>query len=222
MNDWLEHNILLRFSNSQQVYTPSQPITDIDYKLSHLQITDTFSQIENYQRLLLVLDNKPIALIDNLSNEFWVKQNIQIMQKSELSLIPADINRVVSFKYSSKSCNLQQGLWQFVWDYVGYETPVFTKHYKLLHWPQPINCVERKSLLKISAFFMEGSSTQYISEQMHLNHNFINRYLFACHSANIIIEIPAMATVFHSQQNAIEASKPLQNFFRSLRKKLGI
>ena len=69
---------------------------------------------------------------------------------------------------------------------------------------------------------MEGSSTQYIAEQIHLSQNFINRYLFACHIAQIIEEIPAMATVYHSQKTAQESSNPLQSFFRSLRKKLGI
>ena len=64
--------------------------------------------------------------------------------------------------------------------------------------------------------------SQYIAEQIHLSQNFINRYLFACHIAKIIQEIPAMATVYHSQKTAQESSNPLQSFFRSLRKKLGI
>ena len=220
---WLEHSVALRFRDIDPVNV-SKPIVvqDIKPKLNALQISQAFKDLNKHQRQLLLLDQKPIALIDNLSNEFWIEQNIQITQNSEITLIPADTNTVVTFKYGLESINLQHGLWQFVWDYLDDTPPNYTSHYKLLHWPQPIHCAERQSLLKISAFFMEGSSTQYIAEQIHLSQNFINRYLFACHIAQIIEEIPAMASVYHSQKTAQESSNPLQSFFRSLRKKLGI
>ena len=220
--NWLVNTVLTQTCEQLQNNILQPIVKDVEYKLNYQQFSNLYAQINNHQRLLILLDKSPIGLIDNINNEFWIKSQIKILQKSELTLIPADTNTVVNFKYSSKSVNLQHGLWQFVWDYVGYETLAFSKHYKLLHWPQPIDCIERKSLLKMSAFFMEGSSTQYVAEKMQLSQNFINRFLFACDIANMIEEIPAMATVFHTQQVVEESSKPLLHFFRSLREKLGI
>jgi hypothetical protein len=211
---WLEHLVALRFRDTNPVNV-SNPVVvqDIKPKLNALQISQVFKDLNKHQRQLLLLDQKPIALIDNLSNEFWIEQNIQITQNSEFTLIPADTNTVVTFKYGLESINLQHGLWQFVWDYLDDTPPNYPSHYKLLHWPQPMHCAERQSLLKISAFFMEGSSTQYIAEQIHLSQNIINRYLFACHIAQIIEEIPAMATVYHSQKSSSRIFKSTTEFF---------
>ena len=88
------------------------------------------------------------------------------------------------------------------------------------------------AILKIWIFisflfiFQQSNSIKYIQQQLKLNPDFIQRYLFVSSLLNLIEEISARKTQQYLNQNIdsknVENLSSVRNFFSRLRKKLSI
>jgi predicted Holliday junction resolvase-like endonuclease len=88
------------------------------------------------------------------------------------------------------------------------------------------------AILKIWIFisflfiFQQSNSIKYIQQQLKLNPDFIQRYLFVSSLLNLIEEISARKTEQYVNQNInsknVKNPSNVRNFFSRLRKKLSI
>ncbi|ENU18300.1 hypothetical protein F994_03423 [Acinetobacter bohemicus ANC 3994] len=81
-------------------------------------------------------------------------------------------------------------------------------------------------IYKLSTYFQQGNSIEYIQQQLEINPDFIQRYLFVSSILNLIEEISARKTQQYLNQNIdsknLENLSNVRNFFSRLRKKLSI
>lgn len=213
---------------------PSNTATNISKdehtkKIHYTHFQDILLQLnqEEAKSKLLLLDGKiKIALIDPLANTIWIDPNFKKNTHEIPQLVHADLNSIIHFRHKHTAQDLQSGLWQWIWDHLSRETPIYHGCYRLKHWPQPTTNAERKDILKLSAYFQQGNSIEYIQQQLEISPDFIQRYLFISSLLNLIEEISAHKTQQYLNQNIenqnVENRSSVRNFFSRLRKKLSI
>jgi len=81
-------------------------------------------------------------------------------------------------------------------------------------------------IYKLSTYFQQSNSIEYIQQQLKLSPDFIQRYLFVSSLLNLIEEISARKTQQYVNQNIhsknAEHPSNVRHFFSRLRKKLSI
>lgn len=227
LKNWLVNTVLpALFSNSTTTYLlEDEHRNKIHY--THVQnILLQLKQEETKSKLLLLDGKTQIALIDPLAHAIWIDPNFKKNANEILQLVHADLNSIVHFRHKHTAQDLQSGLWQWIWDHLSRETPIYHGCYRLKYWPQPAVNVDRKNILKLSAYFQQGNSIEYIQQQLEINPDFIQRYLFVSSLLNLIEEISARKTQQYLNQNIdsknLENLSNVRNFFSRLRKKLSI
>nr|WP_279169284.1 hypothetical protein [Providencia huaxiensis] len=197
-------------------------------KLSHQSISKAFNCIfhdyANLSKFLIQNQEHSLSFFDVQSKELYSNHHLKMSEMPELEVIPADLNSILLFKKQFKPRDLSHGIWQFVYDHVD-EAPEYTQSYQLQMWPQPPQSQQRHELFKISAYFGQGCSIQYVQSKMNIDRAQLNRFLFACDIAQILREIPSEQA--HTVKTEPIDPTPAQTgafrgFFNQLRKKLGI
>ena len=227
LKNWLVNTVLpALFSNSTTTYLLEDEHTK---KIHYTHVQNILLQLkqEETKSKLLLLDGKiQIALIDPLTHTIWFDPNFKKNSNEILQLVHADLNSVVHFRHKHTAQDLQSGLWQWIWDHLSDETPIYHGCYQLKYWPQPAANVDRKNILKLSAYFQQGNSIEYIQQQLEISSDFIQRYLFVSSLLNLIEEISVRKTQQYLNQNIdsknAEHQSNVRNFFSRLRKKLSI
>lgn len=197
-------------------------------KLSHQSISKAFNCIfhdyANLSKFLIQSQEHSLSFFDVQSKELYSNHHLNMSDMPELEVIPADLNSILLFKKQFKPRDLSHGIWQFVYDHVD-EAPEYMQSYQLQMWPQPLQPQQRHELFKISAYFGQGCSVQYVQSKMNIDHAQLNRFLFACDIAQMLREIPS------EQAHSVKAEQidptpvqtgALRGVFNQLRKKLGI
>lgn len=81
-------------------------------------------------------------------------------------------------------------------------------------------------IYKLSTYFQQSNSIEYIQQQLELSPDFILSYLFVSSLLNLIEEISVRKTQQYLNQNIdsknAEHQSNVRNFFSRLRKKLSI
>jgi predicted nucleic-acid-binding Zn-ribbon protein len=199
------------------------------HKLSHHSISKAFNCIyqgyANLNKFIIQSNGQVLSFFDIQSNEFYSNTQLNIHEMTELEVLPADLNSIVRFKKQFKARDLKHGIWQFVWDHLADDVPEFPFAYRLSTWPQPLHQSQRNVLLKMSAYFSQGHTVDYVQQQMQVGTPLIHRYLFACRIAQMLTEIPVEE---HSTTHHLATVSPpaqtgaVRGFLSKLRKKLGL
>lgn len=228
--EWLSQTVCFTASIEENIATPISPDLRQQYQLSHQSIAKAFDGItNNYPKLskfIIKTGGQTLSFFDLKTQEMYTNDTIQIRDINGFEIVPADINSIVDFKKQFKPKDLTQAIWQLVWDNVIDDLPTYTQSYQLLAWPQPVQPTQHE-ILKISAYFNQGSSVQYVQSKMGLSSDVLNRYLFACDIAKMIREIPSehalnLNVTSTASDDPIHKESSLRGFFNILRKKLGI
>ncbi len=227
LKNWLFNTVIPPlFPTSTATYIPKDEHTNKIHYTHFQDILLQLKQNDSKSKLLLLDDKIQIALIDPLANSIWIDPNFKKNTHEIFQLVHADLNSIVHFRHKHSAQDLQSGLWQWMWDHLSAETPIYHGCYRLKHWPQPAANAERKDILKLSAYFQQGNSIEYIQQQLEISSDFIQRYLFISNILNLIEEISAHKTQQYLNQNIesknAENTSSVRNFFSRLRKKLSI
>jgi len=198
-------------------------------KLSHQSISKAFNYIfhdyANLSKFLIQSQEHSLSFFDVQSKELYSNHHLNMSEMPELKVIPADLNNILLFKKQFKPRDLSHGIWQFVYDHVD-EAPEYTQSYQLHMWPQPLQSQQRHELFKISAYFVQGCSVQYVQSKMNIDRAQLNRFLFACDIAQMLREIPSeQAHTVKAEPidpTPVQTTGAVRGFFNQLRKKLGI
>ena len=230
LNEWISNaldDIHETYYNNKKSCNIFPENADISNTIKHQILTSAFLQVtQEYSGIShFVIENndKIIACFDLKNREFYQHPELTSITGQDLSIVPANLNIIVKFKKNFQYKELNTGIWQFIWDHSPSDLPEYYGAYRLHHWPQPELDQQRHVVLKISAYFSRGCTVQYIEQKTSINATLINRYLFACHIAQIVEEIPEKDSLGQiTTPLEIQEVSKVRGFFNSLRKKLGL
>lgn len=229
-NYWLFQRVIPKiFGTQTQSPATIQQIQPQTPQLSYHSIQSAFTTIQNkysnVQKFVMKDHANILAVFDVQNKNFYLNTDVQSPDFRSFKILPADLDSIVNLKHKFQANDLNHGIWQFVWDYLAQATPEYNKAYQLLHWPQPTIQSERKELLKISAYFSQGCTSQYVQERMNISLQTIHRYLFACDMAQLIKEIPeseALGMQQRETEKQLAGHDTVRGLFSKLRKRLGL
>lgn len=214
---------------------PESPLTNALFKnlLPYQNFEYLAEQLWNsqqYRQCVLSIAQHKIAFINKATNQFWLIQKLPTIEADKIEIQHADLNTVVRFCHKNQAYDLQNGLWDFVWQNLAHQTPSYNAYYRLRYWPQPLNQSDRKDIFKLAAYFQQGAHIQYVHQQTNISLEFIYRFIFTGLVNNSIYEISeneADIRFRSSIQQELQTSEPetksaLRGFFSKLRKKLGL
>ncbi len=185
---------------------------------------------QHYRQCVMSTGQQKIALINKHTHQFWLANKLPSIDFQQLELQHADLNSVVRFCHKNQPYDLQQGLWNLVWQNLAEIVPSYDAYYRLKYWPQPLKQSDRKEIFKLAAYFQHGAHVQYVHQQTEIPLQFIYRFIFTSVVANCIQEIHEHEADQRFRFNAPTPSttelnpsqSTLRGFFSKLRKKLGL
>lgn len=227
LENWLENNAVPYLKSgkvrnlSTTQHTPS--IQKADFAIfDHLfkNIFETSSA-----KFILKDHQNKIALLDLEQYCFYLNHDVTEINFDALSLDIASLNHVVHFRKNMNPQDLNQGLWNFVWEHMTFTDQTFNQNYLLKKWPQIKNFENRKDIFKLAAIFSEGSNIEYAKVQLKMSEKYIQQFLCVSKLAGILEEISTAQVKYKLSQHTTTPDtnqNSMISFFSKLRKKLGI
>ncbi|MBK0064417.1 MULTISPECIES: hypothetical protein [unclassified Acinetobacter] len=176
-------------------------------------------------RLHLFDDHGTLAIIDTRSKIAWLEPT-RIKTRTNHSF-QYDFAMTADFVKVSRKAEyqLQDWLWNLVWNSPELNTLADDiQFYQTKYWPQPFSTQNRKTVLQLSACFIQGAQLSQIAKQLNLPTQIVKQFIAACIAAGNGEEILAAQSKFshNSDIQNDENQGFLNKFFGKLRRRFGL
>nr|WP_314367463.1 hypothetical protein [uncultured Acinetobacter sp.] len=189
LKNWIQFNVIRNLSIESISRNENN---QIKHNAINLKFLGEIFKFENVQ-LHLFDNNGTLAIIDT---------------KNRLAFFdPAKLPRATDFSFNyelaknldflkntlTAESNLEDWLWNLFWRSPDFKclTLLESTYYKIDYWPQPIQRKDQKTILQLSACFIQGAQLAKVSRELNLPIEIIQQFIAAClisRNGKIILE----------------------------------
>lgn len=165
-----------------------------------------------------------LAVIHFTSNQAWLnpmRQNYHTDESFDYAIATVDDLSLVNRK---QFMVLNDWLWNLVWN-----SPALAKivapedgHYKINHWPKPVDLNMQKQIFQLSACCVQGVKISTIAKQLDIPQNVVQRFIAANLMINNLEKISIWDRHYSPPAIAKEEVNSVKSFLGLIRKKLKI
>lgn len=220
LKDWIQLRLLSYLSHQPKTETvPSHNAINAKYLTEMLNPENA--------RLHLFDDHGTLAIIDTRSQIAWL----------EPTRVHTNTNHSFKYEFATTSnftkvsrkvaYNLQDWVWNLFWHSMEFQrlAPNENEHYKIDYWPQPAQSEARKTVLRLSACFIQGAQLYQVATQLKLPIQTVQQFIAACMISNNGGIIPASESHYlrtEADKQTIEQQGFLNKFFGKIRLRFGL
>lgn len=224
LKNWI-HLRLLSYLSDQRMQQPKVELVSTHNAINQKFLTEMLNP-EN-ARLHLFDDHGTLAIVDTRSQIAWLEPtrthtqtnhsfNYEFATTSDFT----KVSRKVEY-------NLQDWLWNLFWHSVEFQrlAPSENEYYKLDFWPQPAQHNDRKTILQLSACFIQGAQLGQVATQLKLPIQTVQQFISACivsSNGGIVSASESHYLQTETAEQTTEQHGFLNKFFGKIRRRFGL
>ncbi|RZF50747.1 hypothetical protein EXE30_11855 [Acinetobacter halotolerans] len=224
LKNWI-HLRLISYLSDQRLQQPKVEVVSTHNAINQKFLTEMLNP-EN-ARLHLFDDHGTLAIIDTRSQIAWLEPtrthtqtnhsfNYEFATTSDFT----KVSRKVEY-------NLQDWLWNLFWHSEAFQclAPSETEYYKIDYWPQPTQHTNRKTILQLSACFIQGAQLGQVATQLKLPIQTVQQFISACiisSNGDIVSASESHYLKTETAEQTTEQHGFLNKFFGKIRRRFGL
>lgn len=226
LNQWINAHIInqtTHIENKQPIVPTMQQRLPDHHPYTESYFKDMVNT-EKHSKLHLFDQNGTLAIIDANQNIVWLNPN-NLVTTTDFSFKYDLASTTDLLKVSRKDKHiLQDWLWNLFWQSSDfYQIAPEDGHYKIKYWPKPFDCINKKQIFQLSAYFIQGAKISKISEQHHIPIQTVRRFIAANMASGNLEKINIWDKHYTppEQVEKTEEESFIKSFFGKIRLKFG-
>lgn len=225
LGDWIKQHLLV-YIESQLKLDMSGEIIDGQKPLIKLSLSNMYELLNPEQGRLHIFDGHgTLAVIDTRSQIAWLEPT-RLEPKTNHSMQYDFASTNDFFKVSRKlQRHLPDWLWNLYWS-----SPDFLNFapsdgcYKLKYWPQPLSKPQRKTILQLSACFIQGAKMSEVAAKLDIPLETVRQFIAASLATQNAVEIIEKECGYPEKEEKVSTTEKgfLKSFFGKIRTKFGL